>query len=78
MERAWATVGDNEACATIETLDAEAIRAVIDQRFVAETRARALSPDHPMLRGSAQNPEVFFQNREAVNRFCRLTRCGAA
>ncbi len=53
----------------IETLDAETVRAMIDQRFVDATRARGLSPDHPVLRGSAQNPDVFFQNREAVNRF---------
>src|SRR6187455_1313548 len=51
----------------IETLDVEAVRAMIDQRFVDATRARGLSPDHPVLRGSAQNPDVFFQNREAVN-----------
>src|SRR5687767_13219281 len=53
----------------IETLDANAIRAMIDERFVDAARARGLSPDHPVLRGSAQNPDVFFQNREAVNRF---------
>jgi pyruvate-ferredoxin/flavodoxin oxidoreductase len=32
-------------------------------------RARALTPDHPVVRGTAQNPDVFFQNREASNRF---------
>src|SRR5450830_826524 len=53
----------------IETLDEEAVRAMIDQRFVDATRARGLSPDRPVLRGSAQNPDVFFQNREAVNSF---------
>jgi pyruvate-ferredoxin/flavodoxin oxidoreductase len=57
----------------IETLDEEAVRAMIDQRFVDATRARGLSPDRPVLRGSAQNPDVFFQNREAVNSFYSAT-----
>ncbi len=41
------------------------LRALIDDRLVRAHRARALSPDHPVLRGSAQNPDVFFQAREA-------------
>ncbi len=57
----------------IETLDDEPIRALIDERLVAATRARGLSPDRPVLRGSAQNPDVFFQNREAVNSFYLAT-----
>ncbi len=57
----------------IETLDDEPIRAMIDERLVAATRARGLSPDRPVLRGSAQNPDVFFQNREAVNSFYLAT-----
>ncbi|HET7239405.1 MAG TPA: 2-oxoacid:acceptor oxidoreductase family protein, partial [Terrimicrobiaceae bacterium] len=47
----------------------EVLRAMIDERFVLAHRARALSPDHPVLRGTAQNPDVFFQAREAVNPF---------
>ena len=43
------------------------IRAMIDENWFARHRERALSPDHPVLRGSAQNPDVFFQGREAVN-----------
>ncbi|RMF68134.1 MAG: pyruvate:ferredoxin (flavodoxin) oxidoreductase, partial [Calditrichaeota bacterium] len=46
--------------------DAE-IRAMIDDDLVLEHRRRALSPDHPVLRGTAQNPDVFFQARETVN-----------
>ncbi len=42
---------------------------MIADRLVHEHRARALSPDHPVLRGTAQNPDVFFQAREAANRF---------
>ncbi len=54
---------------TIERLDEDDVRALLDETLVAEHRARALSPDRPVLRGSAQNPDVFFQAREAVNPF---------
>jgi len=53
----------------IEMLDVEDLRAMIDDQFVHAHRARALSPDHPVLRGTAQNPDVFFQARETVNPF---------
>ena len=53
----------------IEAIKESDLRALIDDRLVREHRARALSPDHPVLRGSAQNPDVFFQAREAGNRF---------
>jgi len=53
----------------IELLSDDDMRAMIDDRLVAEHRARALSPDHPVLRGSAQNPDVFFQARETVSPF---------
>ncbi|MFN8066217.1 MAG: pyruvate:ferredoxin (flavodoxin) oxidoreductase [Vicinamibacterales bacterium] len=55
--------------AKIAAVEPETIRAMIDDRLVAAHRDRALSPDHPVLRGSAQNPDVFFQNREAVNSY---------
>jgi pyruvate-ferredoxin/flavodoxin oxidoreductase len=45
------------------------IKAVIDEADIAAFRARAMSPDAPTLRGTAQNPDVYFQGREAVNRF---------
>ena len=51
----------------IEGLADEDLRAMIDDRLVHEHRTRALSPEHPRLRGSAQNPDVFFQAREACN-----------
>ncbi len=51
----------------VEQLTTEDMRAMIDDRLVQEHRARALSPDHPFIRGTAQNPDVFFQNRETVN-----------
>ncbi len=53
----------------IRVLSQEDIRALIDDRGVFAHRARALSPERPVLRGSAQNPDVFFQAREAINPF---------
>jgi pyruvate-ferredoxin/flavodoxin oxidoreductase len=55
--------------AKIERLDEDDLQALIDDDLVAQHRARALSPDHPVLRGTAQNPDVFFQGRETVNPF---------
>ncbi len=45
----------------------ETIRALLAEEFVLDHRLRALSPDNPILRGTAQNPDVFFQAREACN-----------
>ncbi len=53
----------------IELLDDEVIRAMIDDKLVFEHRKRGLTPDHPVLRGTAQNPDVYFQGRETVNPF---------
>ena len=53
----------------IEMLDEADLRALIDDKFIAEHRARGLSPDRPVLRGTAQNPDAFFQAREACNPF---------
>ncbi|HUO45311.1 MAG TPA: pyruvate:ferredoxin (flavodoxin) oxidoreductase [Acidimicrobiia bacterium] len=55
--------------AKIESLELVAIREFIDEDLIAEHRRRALNPNRPVLRGSAQNPDVFFQAREAVNPF---------
>ena len=51
----------------IEELSLEDMRAMIDDELVIAHRKRALSPDHPILRGTAQNPDVFFQGRETIN-----------
>ena len=51
----------------IEQLTDDDLRAMIDDDLVRAHRARALSPEHPVLRGSAQNPDVFFQMRETIN-----------
>ncbi|HZC07245.1 MAG TPA: pyruvate:ferredoxin (flavodoxin) oxidoreductase [Ktedonobacterales bacterium] len=53
--------------AKIQPLDDDDIRALIDDSLIAAHRARALSPDHPFIRGTAQNPDVYFQGRETVN-----------
>jgi pyruvate-ferredoxin/flavodoxin oxidoreductase len=53
----------------IQMLQKEDLAALIDDRLIAAHRARAMSPDHPVLRGSAQNPDAFFQARETVNPF---------
>ncbi len=53
----------------IEVLSDDDMRALIDIDRVFEHRQRALSPDHPVLRGTAQNPDVFFQMRERANSF---------
>jgi pyruvate-ferredoxin/flavodoxin oxidoreductase len=49
----------------------EDLRAIVDEVFIQQHRERALSPDRPVLRGTAQNPDVFFQAREAANPFYR-------
>ena len=53
----------------IELLDDEVIRSMIDDKLVFEHRRRGLTPDRPVLRGTAQNPDVYFQGRETVNPF---------
>jgi pyruvate-ferredoxin/flavodoxin oxidoreductase len=53
----------------IEELTLDDMKAMIDETFVIEHRKRGLSPDHPTVRGTAQNPDVFFQARETVNQY---------
>ncbi|MBE0435081.1 MAG: pyruvate:ferredoxin (flavodoxin) oxidoreductase [Methylomicrobium sp.] len=53
--------------ASIEMIDRDTVRAMIDDDLVEAHRQRALSPDNPVLRGSTQNPDVYFQARETVN-----------
>jgi pyruvate-ferredoxin/flavodoxin oxidoreductase len=55
----------------IALLDDNDLRELIDDTLVRQHRQRALSPDHPLLRGTAQNPDVFFQAREAINPYYR-------
>ncbi len=51
----------------IEQVGSDTVRAMIRDDLVQAHRARALSPDHPVMRGTAQNPDVYFQAREAAN-----------
>jgi len=53
--------------AKITAVDSALLRAMIDDSAVHAHRARALDPEHPVLRGSSQNPDVYFQGRESVN-----------
>jgi pyruvate-ferredoxin/flavodoxin oxidoreductase len=55
--------------AKVEQLTRDDMSAMIDQSLVLAHRARALNPDKPVLRGTAQNPDVYFQARETVNPF---------
>ena len=57
----------------IEMPTDEDIRAMIDDDLVRAHRARALTPDNPFIRGTAQNPDVYFQGRETVNPFYLAT-----
>jgi pyruvate-ferredoxin/flavodoxin oxidoreductase len=59
--------------AKVEQLTADDLRAMIDDELVRKHRARALSPDRPVIRGTAQNPDVYFQAREACNPFYLAT-----
>src|SRR6187397_2088761 len=55
----------------IQELTDDDLRALVDEPAMAAHRLRALTPDHPVLRGTAQNPDTFFQAREAGNLFYR-------
>ncbi|PKQ65000.1 pyruvate:ferredoxin (flavodoxin) oxidoreductase [Labilibaculum filiforme] len=53
----------------IESVDMEDMRGLVDQEALQAFRARALNPEAPVTRGTAQNPDVYFQSREAANPF---------
>jgi len=53
----------------IELIDYKDFRKLLDEKALEEFRARALSPEHPVTRGTAQNPDIFFQARESSNKF---------
>ncbi|MFP8487850.1 pyruvate:ferredoxin (flavodoxin) oxidoreductase [Gracilimonas sp. Q87] len=53
----------------IEQIPVEVMKQMIDDQWIIDHRNRALTPDRPVLRGTAQNPDVFFQARESVNSF---------
>ncbi|MCD4824075.1 MAG: pyruvate:ferredoxin (flavodoxin) oxidoreductase [Phycisphaerae bacterium] len=53
----------------VEELTLDDMRAVIDDDLVLEHRSRGMTPDNPVLRGTSQNPDVYFQGRESVNKY---------
>ena len=53
----------------IEVLEYDELDKLLDREAVKQFRSRALNPNHPVLRGTTQNPDIFFQTREAVNKF---------
>ena len=53
----------------VEELTFDDMRAIIDDELVAQHKARAMSPDRPQISGTAQNPDVYFQGRETVNKY---------
>jgi len=53
----------------IETIDYEDIKKLVDWEAIRAFRERALNPENPHQRGTAQNPDIYFQNREAANRY---------
>ncbi|KLU63205.1 pyruvate-flavodoxin oxidoreductase [Peptococcaceae bacterium CEB3] len=55
----------------IEVIEAEDIAKLVDYQALKDFRDRALCPEHPVLRGTAQNPDIYFQERESGNRFFR-------
>ena len=63
--------GPRTSSAKIEELSDDDLRSFISKRLSTPTAQRALTPDRPVLRGTAQNPDVFFQAREAANTLLR-------
>ncbi len=53
----------------IEEVSHDQMRSMVDEELIFEHRHRALSPDHPTIRGTAQNPDVYFTGRETVNKY---------
>ncbi len=53
----------------IEAIDMEDMKPLVDMKAVQEFRDRALNPEHPVTRGTAQNPDIFFQAKESSNKF---------
>ena len=59
--------------AKVEEITKDDMRALIDDTLIEAHRLRSLSPDHPTIKGTAQNPDVFFQSREAANKYYDAT-----
>ncbi|MBR2614740.1 MAG: pyruvate:ferredoxin (flavodoxin) oxidoreductase [Clostridia bacterium] len=57
----------------IDAIDYEEMRELVDMKDVEDFRARALNPEHPIQRGTAQNADIYFQNRETANKYYDAT-----
>ena len=57
----------------VDVISKETMKEMIDDKLVAKHRANAVNPEYPTIRGTAQNPDVYFQGREAVNKFYENT-----
>lgn len=57
----------------IDEISYEDMEKLLDMKYVDEFRARALNPEHPHLQGTAQNADIYFQNREAANKYYLAT-----
>ena len=57
----------------IELLDYDKLAEMVDWKAIEEFRARGMNPDHPHQQGTAQNPDIYFQNREAANKYYLAT-----
>ena len=57
----------------IEMIDYDDIKKLVDHDAIQAFRARAMNPEHPHQRGTAQNPDIYFQNREAANKYYEAT-----
>lgn len=52
----------------IDAIDYEDIKSIVDTDDISDFKSRSLNPEHPLQRGTAQNPDIYFQNREAINK----------
>jgi len=57
----------------VEILDYDEMKDMVDMDTIKDFRARALNPEHPKAMGTAQNPDIYFQNREAANKYYNAT-----
>jgi len=57
----------------IELIPQDVMRAMIDEQYIYQHRSRGMDPENPFIRGTAQNPDVFFQARETVNSYYTAT-----
>ncbi len=57
----------------IEAIDYEDMKSLVDMKYIDDFRSRSLNPEHPIQKGTAQNGDIYFQNREACNKYYQAT-----